>query len=240
MAIPKRIVQTFRTRQLPWITRWHVGKLRKQNPAYDYEFYDDERILAFWESEYPGEFLKAYRRLAIGASKADFFRYAVLYRAGGVYLDIDGYARKPLDDFIRADDVAVISREPHATRCFAQWALIYDKGHPFLRKTLEFVLENIQHNRHLYDVHALTGPTVYTRAVEACLKANPEIPHRVLPTDYDHFLMPKYRLNKSFLYRDKGEHWKKAQQKFPALLPEGDMGSEEDMGSKHSGSLKGG
>jgi mannosyltransferase OCH1-like enzyme len=82
MAIPKQIFQTFKTDKLPWLTRFHIKRMLKKNPEYQYHFYDDKRITEFFKDEFPPEYLKAYNRLTIGAAKADFFRYAILYKKG--------------------------------------------------------------------------------------------------------------------------------------------------------------
>src|SRR5690606_10445311 len=122
--------------------------------------------------------LKAYNQLTIGAAKADFFRYAILYKKGGVYLDIDSGMSKPLKYLIRPDDVALISKERHVG-LFCQWALIFDKDHPFLKRTLEDVLENIQTHRFPHDVHQTTGPTAFSNAIRACIAENPSVPYRI-------------------------------------------------------------
>ena len=215
MAIPKIIHQTFKTAKLPFITRWHISGFLKKNPDYRYEFYDDERIEHFLVNEYDLETLRIYKKLNIGAAKADFFRYAVLYIKGGIYVDIDSGINSRLKTFIQEDDVAVITREGDPT-LFAQWALIYAPGHPFLKKTLELVKENILSNKYPNDVHRMTGPTVYTEAITACLMENPTIPYRLLGTDYEKHLKVKYKLGKFFLY-EKGDHWKKKQLSTPVL-----------------------
>jgi inositol phosphorylceramide mannosyltransferase catalytic subunit len=89
MPIPKIIYQTYYSNKLPIITKFFIWWMRKRNPDYKYEFFDDARIDNFLKTEYPPDFFKAYQKLAIGAAKADFFRYAVLYKTGGVYVDID-------------------------------------------------------------------------------------------------------------------------------------------------------
>jgi mannosyltransferase OCH1-like enzyme len=215
MAIPKIIHQTFKTSKLPFITRWHISRLRKKNPEYTYEFYDDARIEAFLAQEYDQDVLSLYKKLNIGAAKADFFRYAVLYKKGGVYVDIDSGINGSLDDFIRPDDMAIITREGDPS-LFAQWALIFSAGHPFLKRTMELVMENISTNKHPHDVHQMTGPTVYTQAINSALKESPFIPHRVLGTDYSGHLKVKYKLGKFFLY-EPGDHWKKKQLTSPVL-----------------------
>ncbi|CAM4262207.1 Glycosyltransferase sugar-binding region containing DXD motif-containing protein [Pedobacter westerhofensis] len=218
MSIPKIIHQTFKSSKLPFLTRWHISGFRKKNPEYAYEFYDDARIAVFLQEEFGAEVFELYSRLNIGAAKADFFRYAVLYKKGGIYVDIDSGINSRLDDFIRADDVAVITREGDPT-LYAQWALIYSPGHPFLEKTIEMVLSNIRQDKYPHDVHRMTGPTVYTLAIDDCLKNNPQTPHRLLGTDYNGHLKVKYKLGKFFLY-EKGDHWKKKQLTTPVLKPQ--------------------
>ncbi len=214
MPIPKVIHQTFKTSKLPYVTRWHISRLRKSNPDYTYEFYNDNRIEAFLEKEFPAETLQLYRRLNIGAAKADFFRYAVLIKKGGIYLDIDSSIRGSLNNFIQPDDTAVISHERNPG-LFVQWALVYAANHPFLVKTLELVLDNIRLNKYPHDVHKMTGPQIYTDAINHSLQENPGIPHRILGTDYNGHMKFKYPLSK--LLYDKGEHWKKQQLTRPVL-----------------------
>ena len=211
MSIPKNIFQTFKTKKLPLITRWHIWNMKRMNPEYQYNLYDDQDIKDFFKEEFAPEYLKAYNKLTIGAAKADFFRYAILYKKGGVYLDIDSGMTKPLKKLILPDDVALISRERHV-HLYCQWALIFDKGHPFLQRTLEHVLENIQLHKFPNDIHATTGPTAFTKAIADCLQENPEIPYRIFDgIEYRGYLKFKYKLGKFFLYSKKSDHWKRKQ-----------------------------
>ena len=50
--------------------------------------FDDTECRAFIAREYPDEVLCAYDRLIPTAFKADLWRYCVLYKYGGVYLDV--------------------------------------------------------------------------------------------------------------------------------------------------------
>lgn len=211
MSIPKHIFQTFKTKELPLITRWHIWNMKRRNPEYEYFLYDDQDIQEFFNKDFPDEYLKAYNQLTIGAAKADFFRYAILYKKGGVYLDIDSGMSSPLKKLILPTDFALISKERHVY-LYCQWALIFDKDHPFLKRTLELVLDNIQTHRFPNDVHATTGPTVFTKAINECLAENPDIPHRIFDgIEYRGYLKFKYKLGKFFLYSKKSEHWKRKQ-----------------------------
>ncbi|WP_443936976.1 glycosyltransferase family 32 protein [Pedobacter sp. MW01-1-1] len=216
MAIPKIIHQTYKTKQLPWITRWQIKRFCKKNPEYKYEFYDDARVDEFIRNEFNNETYQLYKKINIGAAKADFFRYAVLYKQGGVYLDIDSAIKGKLSNFIHPEDVAVISKERNPDM-YVQWGLVYEPGHPFLEKTLELICENIESNKFPHDVHKMTGPFVYSEAIENCIKNNPNIPHRLLGVDYNGNMKFRYPLAKVLLNKN-GSHWRNVQQTNPVLL----------------------
>lgn len=192
--------------------------MKKKNPFWKYHFYDDQKIEQFLKEEFPPEYYKAYKSLTIGAAKADFFRYAVLYKFGGVYLDIDSYVKTPFDEFLNESDNAIVSHEGNPG-LYCQWALISNKDHPFLGLTLELMLDNIKTHRFPNDVHSTTGPTVYTKAVNEILQKNPETPHRFLGTDFQGHLKFKYKLGRIFLYGKKSEHWKKKQHSQSIIKP---------------------
>ncbi len=214
MAIPKVIYQTFHSDRLPFVTRQFIKLMKFRNPTYDYQFYDDERIDTFIRTEFDDETYKAYQKIDIGAVKADFFRYAILYKKGGVYLDIDGYTLRNLDKMIRPGDHGIVTHEGNPG-LYAQYALVFAEGHPFLKRTLEKVIDNIQNNRHPHNGHQMTGPTVYTAAINECIAEQVTTDYRIWGVDYNGFLNPRHPLRKR-LYQ-KGEHWREAQQLRPLL-----------------------
>lgn len=215
MSIPKTIYQTYKSEKLPLLTQWHIYQMKKKNADYQYEFYTDDRIDSFIKEEYGTEIVNLYRRINIGACKADFFRYAVLFAKGGIYLDIDSQLKNPLDSFINPDDVAIITNEKHP-QFYVQWALFYAAKHPFLEKTFQMAIHNLTNNTFPNDVHQMTGPSVYSLAINEVLKKNPTTPHRLLGIDYDGNLKFSYPFSKFFLY-NKNEHWKQKQLTTPVL-----------------------
>lgn len=217
MPIPKTIIQTYKQAKLPWLTRWHIARLLDRNKSYRYEFYDDAAVSAFIKGAYPPSIFKMYERLAIGAAKADFFRYAVLNKKGGVYLDIDSLIPHKLDEWLLPSDTALISKESHGT-FFIQYALFFEAEHPFLTQALNEVVENIAQNRYPNDVHAMTGPTAFTKAVENVLQNSPDTPHRILGADYEGHVKFSYPMAKTMLYGfGRKEHWKRQELSRPVL-----------------------
>jgi mannosyltransferase OCH1-like enzyme len=216
MAIPKVIYQTNKTDRIPWLIRLHIRRFLRKNKDYRYEFYDDERIDRFVREAYPPTVYEAYSRLLIGAAKADFFRYAILYKYGGIYLDLDGQILVDLDQYLQEDDVAVLSKEKSNGFFYSQWALIYDKQHPFLWRTLQYLIRNIQQNRYEHDIHSLSGPRLYTAAVQDELQAHPETPYRLIPPDYDGMMHYHTLLSHHLIYGNLENHWRQMQELFPA------------------------
>jgi len=221
VAIPKIIYQTFKTNSIPLLTKFYIWRFLRRNRGYSWQFFDDMQVDKLVRENFDQRTYDAFARLQIGAAKADFFRYAVLYIYGGIYLDLDSDITGRLDRVIRPDDVAVIAHENNRS-LYAQWALIYDKGHPFLKKTIELIVKNIEENRYPHDVHRMTGPTVYTEAINLVLQENPQVAFRRIVDDYQGLLKFKYKLSKILIYGDRSLHWKKMQLNTPVVKPKGE------------------
>lgn len=93
--IPLILSQTWKTHDLPEQARTLQHGWRLNNPELDYRFYDDAACRAVIAETFP-EFLDAYDRLPFGVMRADAFRYAIVYRDGGIYADIDMECLKPV------------------------------------------------------------------------------------------------------------------------------------------------
>lgn len=65
------------------------------NPHFEYRFYDGVDRRKFMK-EMGGDYLKVYDTLLPNAFKADVFRYTVVYRYGGCYMDAGSLGVKPL------------------------------------------------------------------------------------------------------------------------------------------------
>ena len=158
--IPKRIYQTWKYHELPDGISLTIQDMKKLNPSYEFYMYDDADIDNFVNKYYPGEIANAYNMLNIGTAKADLWRYLILYKYGGIYLDIDSMITKSLDDLIMLDDDAIITRESHKN-IFNQWILIFSEKHPILKATIDKCVYNII-NKTSNNIWEVTGPGVFT------------------------------------------------------------------------------
>jgi mannosyltransferase OCH1-like enzyme len=65
-----------------------VNSLIKDNPEFNHHLYDDDDCREFIKNNFNDDVLNAYDSLIPGAYKADLWRYCILYKKGGIYLDI--------------------------------------------------------------------------------------------------------------------------------------------------------
>lgn len=189
-TIPRIIHQTFYERRLPEALQLSVDKLRALNPGWEYRFYDDDDIKNFIQSNYPPLVWTYFERIdrRYGAARADMFRYLLLYKIGGVYLDIKSAAVRPLDQGLHAGDRYLLSQWNLKDGEFAwgnhdelrhvaggeyqQWYIACAPGHPYLKAVIESVLSNLDaydpvlHGVGKYGVLRVTGPVAYTLAIE--------------------------------------------------------------------------
>jgi len=88
IVIPPYIFQTWHSKTLPPLMYKATCKLRKLNPRFNYFLYDDNDCREFIKNNYNSDVLNAFDTLIPGAYKADLWRYCILYKYGGIYLDI--------------------------------------------------------------------------------------------------------------------------------------------------------
>lgn len=167
MPIPKVIYQTWKTKDLHENCIKIRDNIQKLNPDYEMKLYDDEDIDAFIKNNFDDYTYSCYSKLNVGAGKADFWRYCILYKNGGVYLDMDAVILRPLDELIEENDQCIITRE--GTPVCNNWIMIFEKEHPILLKTINNCCYNIT-NKTSNDICYLTGPAgPFTLAVHQLL-----------------------------------------------------------------------
>lgn len=177
----------------------NINYLKVNNPTWEYRLYDEQDILDFIKEKYGNDILNTYLSInpKYGATRADFFRYLLVYHYGGVYLDIKSTVTKPLDDVIKPDDHFILSQwdngpgEEYSTFGrfpelfeypdgeFQQWHVISEPKHTFLEEVIKTSISNIKN----YDSNRdgvgfigglkLTGPIIYTLTIGRLLNIYP-------------------------------------------------------------------
>lgn len=196
--IPKIIWQTMKTNKVPVFIKSYADSWIEMNPEYEYRFYDDNDIIDFLENDFP-EYLKGYNNLKYGASKADLWRYLIIYKYGGVYADIDCMCINPLREWIDRDKSFVTALGTNSDIC--QWLIISIPKNPLFLRAAQKTIQNSQNQNVLsshygfeyreeeliirenqplskfdHPVLALSGPPVLQSAAEECFREGLLIP----------------------------------------------------------------
>jgi mannosyltransferase OCH1-like enzyme len=156
-VIPFNIFQTWWTKDnLTPAMFQSISTIKNSNPRFNYYLFDDNDCRQFIQNNYNHEVLNAYDTLIPGAYKADLWRYCVLYKKGGIYLDIK---YKPLNFF---KFINLTEREHWVLDADGDGiynALIVAKpGNAILKRAIEKVIENVK--KRFYGSNCLepTGP----------------------------------------------------------------------------------
>jgi mannosyltransferase OCH1-like enzyme len=169
--IPKLIHQTSKTEEVAANCVPYQHKLRELHPDWKYRLWTDADNLEFVSKEYP-EFLDIFVKLPKNIMRADVIRYLLLYRLGGLYLDLDYEMVKPYDLLNYGvvlpweTDSESLPGEGRIVNCF----MAAEPGHPFFK----MVIDDLKTNPPLsptVDVLHTTGPFFLTRILEQALQA---------------------------------------------------------------------
>ena len=177
--IPRIIHQTYKNNDLPIEITKVVNELKTMNPTFEYRFYTDDDCIKFIKSNYDEETLNLYLNInpIYGSSRSDFFRYLLMYKVGGVYLDIKSCTTIPLEETLLPTDEYLLTHWEgldwsnelnYQFGEFQNWHIICRPNHPFLSRIIEIVKENIKNYLGGSDkgtVLRVTGPIAYSKGI---------------------------------------------------------------------------
>ena len=163
--IPKIIHQTWKTREIPEKWQSAVQSVKTMHPEYEYILWTDETMAAFVKTEYPA-FYSTYTGYKYNIQRCDAFRYLVLYKYGGIYIDLDTVCKKKLDGFLKYDLVLV--KSSNISFWYTNSFFMVKPQHPFIKFCIEQLPQYTRsfvylgkHN-HIYNS---TGPLFLTKII---------------------------------------------------------------------------
>ncbi|UJR26144.1 hypothetical protein I4U23_007488 [Adineta vaga] len=98
----------------------------KWHPNYEYRFWNDSLAEVFIQKEYPW-FFETWKSYSYPIQRADSLRYLVLYRYGGIFLDMDLHCRRSLGPLRRFDFISPAAYPVGISNGF----LMVSARHPF-------------------------------------------------------------------------------------------------------------
>ncbi len=142
--IPRRIIQTGKSAELPLKERASACNLKLLNPDYEYLFFDDRQVEDFFDTHF-SQYRGIVDRFPYRIQRYDFFRYLAVYHHGGFYFDLDVFLAHPLDELLPSGCLFPFEgltfsrflRQQGLDWQIGNYAFGAAPGHPFLRAVIE-------------------------------------------------------------------------------------------------------
>ena len=151
--IPRRIIQTAKSRDLPLLARAATVNLRLLNPDFEYLFFDDTQVEEFIDGEFP-QYRPVIDSFPVRIQRYDLFRYLAIFRLGGFYFDTDVLLASPLKNLLEYGCVfpfehlginRFLSEEYGMDWEVGNYAFGAAAGHPFLKAIINNCVRAQQH-----------------------------------------------------------------------------------------------
>lgn len=156
-----------------------------ENPTimanYIFKLYNEKECLKLINKyDKKGIVLKAYNKISSDylQAKSDLLRYFILFHEGGIYFDVKAKLNKNLDTALQRKELIIFNENPD--KAFSQWFLAYPKNHPFMKYTLDKVVDNILGNKFKNkggkkNVLKMSGPYAYYNSIKNNITGTPHI-----------------------------------------------------------------
>lgn len=175
MIIPQIIHQIYEDPAGPSeLLRRIAESWREHNPGWEYRFWNKASIDSFLESEFP-EFEPIYRAYPHNVQRWDAIRYLILYRYGGLYVDMDYECIEAIYPILKEVECAFgVEPEFHATsfnrsQVIGNAFMASVPNHPFMKEIVEELFNNrnrIWSEEKFFQVLESTGPYMVSRLYE--------------------------------------------------------------------------
>jgi mannosyltransferase OCH1-like enzyme len=211
--IPKKIFQTWKTNYMDTEMLNTIKIIKNLNPEYEYKLFTDNDCIEYLKNNFDNTVVSTFNNLVPGAFKADLFRYCVLYKEGGIYIDCKMIPLKPFRQIIKPEDTCVLvfnTFEKNSTSIYNAFMCSEPNNKLFL-ECVKQIVDNCTNLYYPLDPFAITGPTLLYKIYKKMnckyrLLSHPNIglPH----TDHNNGIFNE--LNQVVVYKTYKNYYKNA------------------------------
>lgn len=158
--VPLDVYMSWGSYNLPSGMKKTIEKNTILNPEFNFYIYDDKACRDFIIANFDPEVVDAFDVLIPGAYKSDLWRYCILYKNGGVYMDIKMECKLPLVKLINANPITLVQDIPHYTITNGIWNgfMIYPPGNPIFMSCINSIVNNCKNLDYRRSSLDITGP----------------------------------------------------------------------------------
>jgi len=172
MTIPRIIHQTWKNETIPAHFALLVDTWKQNHPGWEYVLWTDEMNRTFIQEHFPA-FIDQYDAFKYNIQRVDAVRYFILYKLGGVYVDLDFECIKNLEPLLE-NEACVMGVEPPLHCAIHKKDMIISNafmacapGNPFMQALCEEMAQIGETIMHANDyILSTTGPFMLTRVYD--------------------------------------------------------------------------
>ena len=163
----------FWDKDIPEVYKKHISEMQQKWSDYRVHLIDDDFILDYY-TKHDCEFRDIYKKISLGAAKADLVRLLLMYNYGGLFMDIMNY---PKEHFI--DMGSLFTNLKNKTTYVGSWepenisfqVILSKPKSDLMLKLYELCKNNLlcqydeeinKNNKKGYNLVSLTGPIFYS------------------------------------------------------------------------------
>ena len=193
--IPNNIFQTWETKKLPPLMFNSINNIKNNNPRFNYFLFDDNDCREFIRNNFPICVLNAYNRLIPGAYKADLWRYCILYKKGGIYMDIK---YQPINGF----KLFNLLEKEHWTKDINEnnvynAIMVCKAGNPILLEAIVQICKNVKNKYYGEGYLDPTGPGLLSKYFNSEEKKLFDIKHVLCGNNDDKYI----KFNEKYIFK---------------------------------------
>jgi mannosyltransferase OCH1-like enzyme len=148
-----------------------IDKNRELNPEFNFFIYSDDACRDYIRRNFEKEVVDAFDTLVPGAYKSDLWRYCILYKEGGVYMDIKMECKVPFSRLIKQQPITLVADLPHTyavsiTTGIWNGFMIYPPKNNVFRSCIDKIIENCNTKEYGRSPLDITGPHLIGDIVE--------------------------------------------------------------------------
>jgi len=228
--VPLVIYESWESNRVPDGMKNNIYSLLKSNPEFDYYLYSDEECYKFIKENFEKDVLDAFIILKPGAYKSDLWRYCILYKKGGVYMDIKYNTIKPLLSIIKEHPVIYVNDRQislaSVNNCLYNGFIVSPPNNPVFKDCIDEIVDNCKNRKYGKNPLDITGPCLLGR--------------KVLKYDKNYFKNNKFNFKEPFniiLFNTRISYICYGNERLLKTYPEYRMEQEIKQSTEHYGSL---
>jgi len=161
-VIPFDCYSHWHTQNLPPIMAENYAQLQSQNLELQFHLYDDDSCRSFIVEHFDSTIVNAYDKLVPSSYKSDLWRFCILYKYGGIYLDIKYgcVGNFKLADLCTHQHFVLDNIDNWSENQYGIYTacIVTPPNNPILYECIQAIIENVETNNYGWNALYPTGP----------------------------------------------------------------------------------